>query len=119
MKYVNKVQLIGNLASDPEKKLTSERPLSTFIVATNRTWKNQAGEQHSLAEYHNVAAWGGLADHVLSILKKSKLVYIEGYLKTRQWEENGVRQFRTEVVAETVIALDKKPAEDEQETVEV
>lgn len=109
MKYVNKVILLGNLTADPESKAAGERPLTTFVVATNRVWKNAQAEPQSLAEYHNIACWGGLADHVLAILKKSKLVYVEGYLKTRSWEDNGIKHFRTEIVADNVIALDKKP----------
>lgn len=115
MKYVNKVTLIGNLACDPEQKDHSDKPLVTFVVATNRVWKNQLGEKQSLAEYHNIAAWGGLAEHSQKILKKGKLVYIEGHLKTRQWEDGGNRHFRTEIVMESLIVLDKKPLDYEDE----
>ncbi len=109
MKYLNKVMIIGNLTADPEQKQTPERMLATFIVATNRVWKDAKGLPQSLAEYHNIAAWGGLAEHLMKILRKRKLVYIEGYLKTREWAENGITQFRTEIVADYVIVLDKRP----------
>ncbi len=79
-----------------------------FGIATNREWV--AGpEKKSLAEYHNITAWGKLAEICGKYLKKGKLVYIEGYLKTRSWDSpEGVKIFRTEIVATDMIMLDKK-----------
>lgn len=111
MRYVNRVTIIGNLTDDPTHKLIGENSLTTFFVATNRSWKDDKGERKDLVEYHNIAAWGGLADLAEKILAKSKLVYVSGYLKTKSWEENGSKNFRTEIVAEEIIALDKKKEE--------
>jgi single-strand DNA-binding protein len=118
MRSVNKVILVGNLTRDPEiKQTTSGQSIVTFGLATNREWVTSNGEKKSLAEYHNIAAWGSLADICGKFLKKGKLVYIEGYLKTRSWDgPSGVRIFRTEIVATDMIMLDKRPTgEDESD----
>ena len=112
MRSVNKVILIGNLTRDPViKSTTSDRKVVTFTLATNREWVAN-GERQSLAEFHNIAVWGRLADVCEKYLKKGKLVYIEGYLKTRSWDNpDGTRVFRTEVVAYDMIMLNKKGEE--------
>lgn len=109
MRSVNKVILVGNLTRDPELKQTpGGQSIVTFGLATNREWM-AGSEKKSLAEYHNIAAWGNLAEICAKYLKKGKLVYIEGYLKTRSWESpEGVKIFRTEIVANDMIMLDKK-----------
>ena len=117
MRSVNKVMLIGNLTRDPElKQTTNGQSIVTFGLATNREWVTKSSEKKSLAEYHNIAAWGRLAEICQSYLRKGKLVYIEGYLKTRSWDSpEGVKIFRTEVVATDMIMLDKRPAGEEGE----
>jgi len=114
MRSVNKVILVGNLTRDPEIKQTNNgQSIVTFGIATNREWVTKATEKKSLAEYHNIAAWGKLAEICKQYLRKGKLVYIEGYLKTRSWDSpEGVKIFRTEVVATDMIMLDKRPRED-------
>ena len=116
MRSVNKVILVGNLTRDPElKQTTGGQSIVTFGLATNREWVTNDKEKKSLAEYHNIAAWGTLAEICGQYLKKGKLVYIEGYLKTRSWDNpEGVKIFRTEIVATDMIMLDKKPREDEE-----
>ncbi|MBN2307257.1 single-stranded DNA-binding protein [Candidatus Peregrinibacteria bacterium] len=116
MRSVNKVILVGNLTRDPElKQTTSGQSIVTFGLATNREWV-AGSEKKSLAEYHNIAAWGTLADICGKYLRKGKLVYVEGYLKTRSWDSpEGVKIFRTEVVATDMIMLDKRPKADESE----
>jgi single-strand DNA-binding protein len=111
MRSVNKVILIGNLTRDPEiKQTTNGQSIVTFGLATNREWVTKSSEKKSLAEYHNIAAWGRLAEICQNYLKKGKLVYVEGYLKTRSWDSpEGVKIFRTEVVATDMIMLDKRP----------
>jgi single-strand DNA-binding protein len=113
MRSVNKVILIGNLTRDPVMKTTTNgQPVATFGIATNRDWVTKKGDRKSLAEYHNVAAWGKLAEICSKFLKKGKLVYLEGYLKTRSWDtENGIRVFKTEIVIYDMIMLDKRPAD--------
>ena len=115
MRSVNKVILIGNLTRDPEfKATTTGQSIATFGLATNREWVTRSGEKKSLPEYHNVSVWGSLADICKQYLKKGKLVYVEGYLKTRSWDSPaGVKIFRTEIVATDMIMLDKRPRGEE------
>jgi len=116
MRSVNKVILIGNLTRDPEMRQTSNgQMVTTFCIATNREWITKDSSKHSLAEYHDIVAWARLAEICSKYLKKGKLVYVEGYLKTRSWDTpEGVKKFRTEVVAQDMIMLEKRPdGEDE------
>ncbi len=110
MRSINKVIIIGNLTRDPEMRQTpSGQSVTTFGVATNRTWITKNNEKKSEAEYHEVVAWGNLAEICYKYLKKSKLVYVEGYLKTRSWDTpEGIRRFKTEIVTQDMIMLDKK-----------
>lgn len=113
MKSINKVILVGNLTRDPEKKTTPNgQTITTFGVATNRDWVTSQGERNSMTEFHSIVAWGKLGDICAQFLRKGKLVYIEGYLKTRSWDnENGIKSFRTEVVATDMIILDRDKRE--------
>lgn len=110
MKSVNKVMLLGNVTRDPElKAIGNGQSVCTFGLATNRVWKSAGGEKQSLSEYHNLVAWGGLADFCAENVRKGKPLYIEGYLKTRSWEgETGQKVYRTEVVMENIILLGPK-----------
>lgn len=107
---LNKVMLIGNLTKDPESKtLVSGQSLSNFSVATNRTWKDASGTKKEQAEFHNIVVWGKLADIANQYLKKGKKVFIEGRLQTRSWDDqNGVKKYRTEIIAENISMLDSK-----------
>ena len=117
MRSVNKVILIGNLTRDPEMRQTANgQMVTTFCIATNREWVTKEGEKHGLAEYHDIVAWARLAEICNKYLKKGKLVYIEGYLKTRSWDTpEGVKKFRTEIVAQDMIMLEKRPKGEEGE----
>lgn len=110
MRSINKVMLVGNVTRDPQTKVTSNgQPMTTFGIATNRQWMTSNSEQKSLAEYHDVVAWSRLAELCSEYLTKGKLVYIEGYLKTRNWEdEEGIKKFRTEIVIHDMIMLNKR-----------
>ncbi|MDZ7798747.1 MAG: single-stranded DNA-binding protein [Patescibacteria group bacterium] len=108
---LNKAQIIGNLTRDPEvRSTTSGQSVASFGVATNRVWKDKAsGERKSSAEFHNIVAWGRLAEICQQYLKKGSKVYFEGRLQTRSWEDpSGVKKYRTEIVAQNMIMLDKK-----------
>lgn len=107
MRTINKVILVGNVTRDPEIKTTTNgQPIATFGIATNRTWVTAGHEKKSSAEFHNIVVWGKLAEICHTFLHKGKLVYIEGYLKTRSWDnESGIRSFRTEIVANDMIIL--------------
>ncbi len=114
MRSVNKVILIGNITRDLElKKTNTGQSIATFGLATNRDWVTTKGEKQSLAEYHNLVAWGKLAEICHQYLKKGKLIYVEGYLKTRSWDSpEGAKIFKTEVVIYDMIMLEKKPTDD-------
>jgi single-strand DNA-binding protein len=112
MRSINKVILIGNLTRDPEMRQTPNgQNVVTFGIATNREWVTRDGRKQSMTEFHDLVAWANLADICGKYLKKSKLVYIEGYLKTRSWDTpEGVRKFKTEIVVQDMIMLDKRQA---------
>lgn len=114
MLSVNKVILIGNLTRDPELKQTSGgQSITTFGVATNRKWTTSNGDQRSSAEFHEIVVWAKLAEICNQYLKKGMLVYIEGYLKTRSWDmEDGTRRYKTEIVANEMIMLDKNKSDE-------
>jgi len=121
MRSVNKVILIGNLTRDPEMRETPNgQKVTTFGLATNREWVTSGSEKKSSAEFHECVAWARLAEVCAKYLKKSKLVYVEGYLKTRNWEtEEGVKKFKTEIVVQDMIMLDKRAAGSEEEEKEL
>jgi len=115
MRSVNKVILIGNLTRDPElRQTTNGQNIVTFGLATNREWVTSNEEKKNSAEFHECVAWARLAEVCSKFLKKGKLIYIEGYLKTRSWDtEEGIRKFKTEIVVEDMIMLDKKSSSDD------
>jgi len=110
MRGVNKVILIGNLGKDPDvQRLEGNIAVAKFPLATTETFKDRTGKLVSQTEWHTVVLWRGLADLAEKYLHKSSLVYIEGRLRTRSWEDkDGVRKFATEVVGDNLIMLDKK-----------
>lgn len=115
MRSVNKVILIGNLTRDPELKTTTGgQSIVTFGLATNRQWTTSSREKRSSAEFHECVAWAKLAEICKERLRKGMLVYVDGYLKTRSWDlEDGTRRFRTEIVLQDMIILEKRKTEDE------
>jgi single-strand DNA-binding protein len=104
---LNKVMVIGNMGRDPEMRYTpSGKPVTSFSLASSRSWIAPDGERREETEWFNVVAWGGLAEICNQKLAKSQQVYVEGRLQTRSWEDdNGQRHFRTEVVASDMIIL--------------
>lgn len=104
---LNKVMIIGNLGRDPEMRYTpSGRPVTSFNVATTRSWTTYDGERREETEWFNVVAWGPLAEICNTHLSKGQQVYVEGRLQTRGWEDQqGKRHFRTELVAQEMIIL--------------
>jgi single-strand DNA-binding protein len=107
---LNKVLIIGRLGRDPEMRYTpSGRPVTTFSVATSRSWNTADGERRTETEWFNVVAWGSLAEICKQYLCKNRLVYIEGRLQSRHWEDpEGNKHFSTEIVANEMIMLDEK-----------
>jgi single-strand DNA-binding protein len=98
---VNKVILIGRLGADPEIRYTpSGAEVATFRMATSESWTNKSGEKEERTEWHRIVAWRGLAKICGEFLSKGKLVYVEGRLRTRSWEDrDGNKRTTTEVEA--------------------
>ena len=117
MRNVNKVILIGNLTRDPElKQTTNGQSVVTFGLATNREWMTKDGRKMASAEYHDLVAWAKLGEICNQYLKKGKLIYVEGYLKTHsKLMPDGTKKFRTEIVVQDMIMLEKRPKSDEEE----
>lgn len=112
MRDLNKVMLIGNLTRDPEiRTTTSGQTVAGFTVASNRSWNDAQGERQNAVEYVDIVAWGKLAEITGQILRKGRKVYVEGRLQTRNWEgQDGIKRFKTEVIARDLIALDRAGA---------
>ena len=110
MRGVNRVMLIGNLGKDPDMQyLEGNIGVAKFSLATTETFKDRAGKLISQTEWHTVVLWRGLAELAQKYLHKGSLVYIEGRLRTRSWEDKeGNKKFATEVVGDNLIMLDKR-----------
>ena len=107
---LNKVLILGNVTRDPElRALPNGGSVASFGIATNRTWKDKAGQRQQEAEYHSVVLWGRLAQIASQYLQKGNMVYIEGRIRTRSWDApDGTKKYRTEVIAERM-QLGPKP----------
>ena len=107
---LNKVMIIGRIGRDPEMRYTpSGRPVTTFSVGTTRTWNASDGEKRSETEWFNVVAWSNLAEICKQHLSKDRLVYVEGRLQTRHWEDQeGNKHSATEIVANEMILLEDR-----------
>ena len=93
----------GNLTRDPElKSLPSGVQVGTFSLATNRVYKDKEGNKKEQADYHNIVVFGRQAELVAQYLTKGSAAFIEGRMQTRSWEQDGVKKYRTEVVADRV-----------------
>lgn len=108
---LNRAQLIGNLTRDPETRTTPNgQTVSSFGVATSSQWKDASGQKQERVEFHNIVAWGKLAEICQQYLGKGRKVFVEGRLQTREWQgQDGAKKNRTEIVAENMIMLDKAP----------
>ena len=111
---LNKVILIGNIGRDPDLRQTDNgSAITTFSLATNTTWVNREGTRNERTEWHNIVAWNKLAEICHQIIRKGDQVYIEGRLRTRTWiDESEERHHKTEVIAEQMIKLSRRSAED-------
>lgn len=109
MSGVNKVIIIGNLGRDPEMRTTGGgQAVCNLSVATTRTWKDKAGAKQEETEWHRVVVWGKQAEFCDKYLSKGRSVYVEGRLKTTSYEQDGVKKYSTDIVAETVQFLGGK-----------
>ncbi|MFA6429420.1 MAG: single-stranded DNA-binding protein [Patescibacteria group bacterium] len=106
---LNRAQIIGNVTRDPESRTTpGGQTVCNFGVATNMQWTDQAGAKQNRAEFHNIVAWGKLAEICTQYLTKGRRVFLEGRLQTRDWEaQDGAKRRTTEIVAENMILLDR------------
>jgi len=108
---VNKVILIGNVGSDVVcKYMPNGTAVANFSVATSEEWKDKnSGEKQEKVEWHRIAIFGKLAEIVEKYVKKGSKLYLEGRLQTREWEQDGVKRYSTEVVCNELQMLDSKP----------
>ncbi len=109
---LNRAQIIGNLTRDPESRATPNgQNVCSFSIATTYSYKDANGQKVEKPEYHNIVAWGKLAEICGQFLAKGRKVYAEGRLQTRDWTgTDGQKRTRTEIIAENVILLDRAGA---------
>lgn len=114
MRGINKVILIGNLGKDPDiQYLEGNIPVVKFPLATTETFTDKSGKNYAQTEWHNIVLWRGLAEIAQKYLKKNSLVYIEGKIKTRFWEDKEFRRRNiTEIVGDQLTLLDKRANEE-------
>jgi len=112
MTGLNKVMVIGNVGTDPEMRFTPNgNPVTSFRLATGRSYTASDGERKQETEWFDVSAWNRLAETCNQFLTKGQRVYVEGRLRTRSWDgQDGQKHFRVEIVANSVLFLDKRPA---------
>lgn len=114
---MNKVLLIGHVGKTPEIRYleTPDHPkVAQFTLATTEARKAKDGTVTKLTEWHNIVAWRGVADFVEKYIQKGSQVFIEGSLRTRSWESNGQKVYRTEIIAENLQFVGRKPEDNEQ-----
>jgi len=109
MAGLNKVMVIGNLGADPEMRYTADgNAMTSFRVAASRNYTAPDGERREETEWFSVVAWRKLAEQCSQYLQKGRRVYVEGRLRTRSWDTpEGQKRYRTEVVADRVLFLDR------------
>ncbi len=116
MASLNKVMLIGYLGADPEIRYTpSGAAVANFRIATTEQWRSKEGEREERTEWHRIVAWRELGERCGEYLHKGSLVYIEGKIQTRDWEDrDGNKRYTTEIIAQRMQMLDRvaKAAED-------
>jgi single-strand DNA-binding protein len=107
MAGVNKVILIGNLGRDPEvRTIEGGAKVASFSIATSEVFKNKDGSKNETTEWHNIVLWRGLAELAEKYLTKGNQVYIEGRIKTRQWEDkDGIKRYTTEIIGDNLTFL--------------
>jgi single-strand DNA-binding protein len=107
MAGVNKVILVGRLGKDPEvRNLENGAAVANFTMATSETYKDRVtGEKKEITDWHNIVLWRGLAEISQKYLHKGDMVYIEGKMRTRSWEKEGVTRYTTEVIADNMTML--------------
>ena len=104
---LNKALLIGHLGKDPEIRYTADgSPVANFSLATNEVWTDKNGTRQERTEWHNIVAWSKLADLAKRYLTKGRQVYVEGRIRTREWDDReGNKRRTTEIVASALVLL--------------
>ncbi len=107
---VNKVILVGNLGQDPESRFTPQGTAVTNLsIATNESWKDQNGDIQERTEWHRVVMYGRMAETAVEYMRKGQMVYVEGRLNTREWEDqNQVKRKTTEIRCDNFTMLGRK-----------
>lgn len=123
MPFLNRIQLIGHLGKDPEMRVTSKGgKVCTFSIAVSRRWKSASGDDKETTDWFNVEAWGHLGEICKQYLRKGRLVFLEGQLRTDRYEHEGDTHYYTKIVASQMQMLDRKaeelPAVDAEEPAE-
>lgn len=117
MAGVNKVMLVGHLGKDPEiRTFENGQKKASFTLATTEAYKDKAGNRVEQTERHNIVCWRNLADIAEQYLIKGKLIFVEGKLRTRSWEDNGAKRYITEIEANNFIMLGSKQDGNRAET---
>jgi len=101
--------VLGNLTRDPEMRYTpSGSAVTSFAVATNRSWKTERGEVREESEFHNIVSWNKLAELCSQLLQKGTRVFVQGRLQTRNWDDtSGAKHYKTEIVADDMVVLER------------
>ena len=107
---LNKVQLIGHLGADPESRFTtSGSAVTNFNLATNESWRSAEGDTKEKTEWHRVVLFGKMAETAAEFMKKGQLIYVEGRLQTRSWEDKEkVKRYTTEILCDNFTMLGRK-----------
>jgi len=121
MRGVNRVVLIGNLGKDPDLQyLEGNIAVAKFPLATTETYKDKNGTLISQTEWHTVVLWRGLAELAQKYLHKGSLVFIEGRIRTRNWEDKDKnKRFSTEIIGDNLVMLDKRKEQSDTNHIEV
>lgn len=114
---LNRAQLIGNITQDPEvRQIPGGQTVATFNIATNFSWNDQSGQKQTKTDFHTVVAWRKLAEICGQFLKKGSKIFVEGRIQNRSWEgEDGVKRYKTEIIADNMIMLDGKKFDSDSE----
>ena len=112
MSYLNKVMLIGRCGKEPEvRSVQGGAKVAQFTLATTERFKDRSGETRENTEWHNIVVWNKTAEFVENYVHKGDSLYVEGKIRTRSFESNGVTKYQTEIVADKVQLLNKREAQ--------
>ena len=111
MSSLNKAMLIGRLGKDPEIRYTPDgSPVANFSLATSESWTDKSGARQEKTEWHNIVAWSKLADLSKRYLAKGRQIYVEGRIRTRDWDDkDGNKRRTTEIIANQIVLLGSRP----------